>query len=125
MLKMARESEKISVPLERFTRQEDSLQGNHFLHFDMVRNFYNEQLPANLLNCLKHSRASAKREDRWIPHFVNFNRHEMALSLQISLEPVMLRSIVGNRTLMARLAPKIVSLLLKGMIDVHKKGLVI
>jgi hypothetical protein len=42
VLKLARESLPKSGLLERFTRQEDAGLGNHFLHFDMVRNTYNE-----------------------------------------------------------------------------------
>jgi hypothetical protein len=97
-MKLAKETSQDLMQVERFSRKGDQTARNHTLNFDLTRNFYNEEEPQKVLSCLRYSRANAKQDHEYLPHFADFNRNQMVSSLKLTHEPIMLRSIVGNRS---------------------------
>jgi hypothetical protein len=110
---------------ERFSRDAPTAISFLYLHFDLIKNTYNEQVPEQVLRCLKKSRFNAVVKHEYLPNFVGFTRKGMTALLQLTVQPIMLRTIIGNRAEMAKLAPQIVFQLIKGLSAIHESGQVV
>jgi hypothetical protein len=103
---------------ELFPRESDPDVAKCSFVFDLSKDFYSEQIPDDIMRCIKCTRLSSRFYHNYLPKFIDFTRNGMMAQLQMSKLPIMLREVIGDRALMLRKAQSIISQLLKGLLEI-------
>ena len=110
---------------ERFSRKQELTYQHNTLIFDLRINTLNEQLPERIIRCLKLTRINTKEVHNYLPRYKELTRNGANVFLKQDLQPVMLRSIIGNRKMMYEQGADIIINLLKGMLALEREGIVL
>jgi hypothetical protein len=123
-LKLAVECDGIIDEEEPFSRELDQDDASCTFVFDLKKDFYAEQIPDDIMRCIKYTRLSSRDDFKYLPKFLGFNRNGMMAELRMSKLPYMLREVIGDRAIMYRKGPTIICQLLKGLLDLQERHLV-
>ena len=78
------------------------------LCWDLTKNFYAEGIPDEIIKCVKYSQKTLASEHSIIPRYVDLYRNKMAVYLEVTKNEVLLRDLIGNRTLMHTIGSNII-----------------
>ena len=83
-----------------------------------------EFIPVEVIKSISNLKQGEGRYSPFLPKLQKFVRHGNDAQLTVTTQPMMLRSIIGRRKYMLSLGPKIVKMLLMGLLDMKYHGLV-
>jgi hypothetical protein len=82
-------------------------------------------LPDDAFRCLRYSRMAKAKEIKYMSEFNQLVRQGMAVRLLLIKQPIMLRSVIGDRQFMVKWASNITAELLHGLLHLEEKRLVL
>ena len=94
---------------ESFTRNEPAFELKQYVLFDISRNFYQEDIPSDILKCIRYTKMNNPENQAFIPQFRDMTRKDMQVQLLLSRYPIMLREIIGNRSKMLNMGSNLAS----------------
>ena len=104
-MKLAAEVPERHEEFTRFSRKPQEAHMNPYLCWNLRTSLNEEEMPAEILKCLKLVKSDYGDDSKYLPRLLRFMRYGTNIYLEQNLQPVMLRDVIGDRARMLSIGP--------------------